>query len=148
MSSTPLFSASQFVESCADWRDAIILCARPLIAQGAISPGYHDAIIRETEQTGPWYLLSPGFALPHARPEDGVTSAMTHLSLLRIREYVRFPGDEKVGLLILLAAGNGEQHLQTIQTLMCWLDENDRLARLLRIETAPALTQFLQAERP
>ncbi|MCL2892774.1 hypothetical protein [Brenneria tiliae] len=52
---------------------------------------------------------------------------------------------EKTGAVMV---GNGEQHLQTIQTLMCWLDENDRLARLLRIETAPALTQFLQAERP
>lgn len=67
------------------------LACQPLEELGAITSAYAQAIIRETEQLGPWYILSPEFALPHARPEEGVISSETHLSLLCLKEAVPFP---------------------------------------------------------
>lgn len=122
-----LFSACQFTSHCLNWRSAVQLACCPLEQQGKITAGYAGAIIHATEQDGPWYILSPGFALPHARPEAGVLSKNSALSLLCCSETVDFPDHPGIRLIVILAAADSEQHIQTIQRLVCWLDEGDRL---------------------
>lgn len=129
-----LFAACQYTERGLDWRGAIKLACRPLAQQGKISAGYVDAIISATEKNGPWYILTPEFALPHARPDEGVLSPHSVLSLVCCAEAVAFPDHPDVRLIIVLAAADSEQHIQTIQRLVCWLDEGDRLHRLTRVE--------------
>ena len=96
---------------------------------------YAQAIISTTEQSGPWYILSPEFALPHARPEEGVLSQQSRLSLLCCAEAVAFPGHPDVRLIVVLAAANGDQHIQTIQRLVCWLDEDNHLDHLASVSS-------------
>jgi len=125
-----LFSARQFVEGKLDWQYAVKLACRPLEAQGYVSDGYAQAIITATENSGPWYVLSPTFALPHARPEEGVLSPHSHLSLLYSAEPIPFPDNPEIRLVVVLAAANSDQHIRMIQRLVCWLDENERLTTL------------------
>ena len=128
-----LFSACQFTSDCLSWRSAVHLACRPLEEQGKITVGYARAIISATEQDGPWYILSPAFALPHARPEAGVLSRNSALSLLCCSEAVDFPEHPGIRLIVVLAAADSEQHIQTIQRLVCWLDEGERLRRFTEI---------------
>ncbi|MFK3708124.1 PTS sugar transporter subunit IIA [Klebsiella sp. NPDC088457] len=128
-----LFAACQYTERSLDWRSAIRLACHPLAQQGKISADYAEAIISATEQNGPWYILSPEFALPHARPDEGVLSPHSVLSLVCCAEAVKFPGHPEVRLIIVLAAADSKQHIQTIQRLVCWLDEEDRLRQLTRV---------------
>lgn len=86
-----LFAACQYTERGLDWRGAIKLACRPLAQQGKISAGYADAIISATEKNGPWYILTPEFALPHARPDEGVLSPHSVLSLVAAPKPWRFP---------------------------------------------------------
>lgn len=139
-----LFSACQFCEHCNSWQDAITLACQPLEQQGAITSSYTQAIIRETEQHGPWYILSPEFALPHARPEEGVIGNETCLSLLCLKEAVPFPEHPDVRLIIVLAAANSTQHIEMIQELVCWLDEADRLQQLTQITSQTQLHSTLK----
>ncbi|WP_058913086.1 PTS sugar transporter subunit IIA [Entomohabitans teleogrylli] len=138
-----LFSAVQYAQSCEDWLQAVSLACQPLERQGIISTGYSAAIIRATQLIGPWYLLSPGFALPHARPQEGVFSTTSHLSLLRLEEAVFFPSEQPVGLIIVLAAASSRQHLEKIEQLVNWLDQENRLARILSTTSESALRQAL-----
>ncbi|WP_330984301.1 MULTISPECIES: PTS sugar transporter subunit IIA [Enterobacterales] len=133
------FSAVQFVQRCSSWQRAVRLACKPLEEQCLVSQEYAEAIIAETEKSGPWYILTSGFAMPHARPEQGVLSQETHLSLLRIRDNVLFEGHDAVGLLIVLAAGSGSDHLAKIQQLTQWLDEENRLEELLATDNETAL---------
>jgi PTS system ascorbate-specific IIA component len=130
-----LFSACQFTSCGLSWRNAIKLACRPLEQQGKITEGYARAIISATEQDGPWYILSPAFALPHARPEAGVLSRNSALSLLCCSESVDFPDHPGIRLIVVLAAADSEKHIQTIQRLVCWLDEGDRLQRFTKIQS-------------
>ncbi|HET4625142.1 TPA: PTS sugar transporter subunit IIA, partial [Streptococcus pneumoniae] len=57
-----------------NWKEAVKVAVDPLIESGAILPEYYDAIIESTEEYGPYYILMPGMAMPHARPEAGVQS--------------------------------------------------------------------------
>ena len=54
-----------------DWRQAVEIATRPLVAYGAAQPCYVNGIIENTLNWGPYYLIAPGIALPHARPEQG-----------------------------------------------------------------------------
>ena len=55
--------------SAATWQEAVKLAVDPLIESGAVQPQYYDAIVESTEEYGPYYILMPGMAMPHARPE-------------------------------------------------------------------------------
>lgn len=138
-----LFTARQFAMRCANWQEAVKLACLPLEKISAITADYADAIITTTEINGPWYVLSPHFALPHARPEEGVKSKESHLSLLCLAEGVDFPDHPAITLVIVLAAANSTGHLATIQNLVCWLDEDDRLQRLTAIASEAQLFEML-----
>ncbi|MCI1032532.1 MULTISPECIES: PTS sugar transporter subunit IIA [Raoultella] len=141
-----LFAACQYAQHALDWRSAVRLACQPLERQGKVTAEYAQAIISATEQHGPWYILSPEFALPHARPEDGVLSHNSALSLLCCGEAVEFPGYSAIRLIVVLAAADSEQHIQTIQRLVCWLDEEDRLQRLAAIEERSQLAALVASQ--
>lgn len=101
------------------------------------------AIISATEQDGPRYILSPAFALPHARPEAGVLSRNSALSLLCCSKAVDFPQHPGIRLIVVLAAADSEQHIQTIQRLVSWLDEEDRLRRFTEVHNQAQLEALL-----
>lgn len=130
---TQLFSACQFIERCDAWQEAVHVACYPLCEQGLILPAYSQAIITATEQYGPWYILSQEFALPHARPEEGVLSKDSHLSLLCTGSPVAFPGHPDIRIIIVLAAADSRQHIEKIQQLVCWLDEDNHLKQLATV---------------
>jgi len=140
---TSLFSAIRFQKECKSWQHAVEIACQPLEENGIISGDYSQAIIRETEINGPWYILSPAFALPHARPEEGVLSPESHLSLLCLENNIEFPEHPDVRLIIILAAANSNQHIEKIQQLMCWLDEEDRLEMLSTIKSRAELNSLM-----
>lgn len=50
---------------------ALDICARPLLKADVIEPAYVTAIVEQHQRLGPYYVLAPGLAMPHARPEEG-----------------------------------------------------------------------------
>lgn len=143
-----LFSAVRFEEQCKTWQQAVQIACQPLEEQGIIRHEYTQAIIRETEAQGPWYILSPAFALPHARPEEGVLSSESHLSLLCLGNNLAFPEHPDVRLIIILAAASSQQHIEKIQQLICWLDEDERLEILSTINDSADFDALMTAYNP
>ena len=45
-----------------DWRQAVEIATRPLVAYGAAQPCYVNGIIENTLNWGPYYLIAPGIA--------------------------------------------------------------------------------------
>ncbi len=74
---------ANFVQS---WQEAIRLAANPLIRQHKIEQRYIDAMIQSIEQYGPYVVITPKVAIPHARPTDGVHALA--VSLLRLQQPV------------------------------------------------------------
>jgi ascorbate PTS system EIIA or EIIAB component len=119
----------QIVDSQTDWQAAVNTVCAPLLKEGCIEPSYIQAIIKTTHDIGPYYVLAPNIAMPHARPEDGVIS--NGLALLVVKEGVSFNSKENdpVKILLLLAARDSEQHIELIQSISslfcCDNDVND-----------------------
>ena len=77
---------------CTDWKDAIRKSAKQLVEQGYIEDRYVDAMIESVNEYGPYIVLSPGFAMPHAKVEEG--SIRLGMHLIRLKNPVPFGVEE------------------------------------------------------
>ncbi|GAB3526027.1 PTS sugar transporter subunit IIA [Photobacterium alginatilyticum] len=108
----------------ANWREAIKLGTDMLIASGAVEQSYHDAIIRSVEKLGAYIVIAPNFAMPHARPEDGVNR--TAFALVTLKEPVFFDGEEEpVDVMVTLAGSSSDQHMEGLMEVTQVLEDDD-----------------------
>lgn len=126
-----------------DWRHAIELATAPLIESGTIAPSYVEALYRSHEALGPYYVLGPGIAMPHARPEDGVNHL--GLGLTVIKQGVEFgsEGNDPVHLLVTLAACDSDSHVQTIAALAELFMNDDDVAALIAAVTVDDIKRII-----
>lgn len=117
-----------------NWVDAITKAVTPLVEHGFVEARYIQSIIDNTRQYGPYYVLAPELALPHARPEQGVLKKQIGVTLLR--HPVKFSEDGyDVRLLITLAASDSQSHLEALQTLSEIMMDESRMAHILNAKT-------------
>ncbi|CAM4108004.1 PTS sugar transporter subunit IIA [Listeria booriae] len=111
------------------WQEAVRVAVSPLVKSGAVDAGYAQAIIDSTEHYGPYYVLMPGMAMPHARPEDGVNRDA--FSLVTLKEPVTFSDGKAVSVLVTLAATSAEIHTGVaIPQIVAVFEMPDVIARL------------------
>lgn len=135
----------QIRERVEDWREAIRLSLKPLIADGYVEGRYADAIMKSTEQLGPYYVLSENIALIHGRPEDGVIEKQLAVTLLR--EPVLFDGySYPVRLLIALAAEDADSHIDVMKVLSTIFMDKDKIKALIQAEKAEQIYDLLLKE--
>lgn len=102
----------QCVEQVSDWKDAIRIASHPLLEDGSIHESYVDAMVESVETMGPYIVLAPGIALPHARPEAGVNRLA--MALLRTQEPVYFDSEKYANLFFVLASADGKSHMNAL----------------------------------
>lgn len=129
--------------SARNWSQAIDLSMESLLDKKCITAEYIEAIKKTTTDIGPYYLLAPHIAMPHARPECGALK--TALSLTLLREGVSFEADSPpVNLLIGLAAKDSDSHIEAIQALSEMLCEDDVINELLSAQSTGELIAILR----
>lgn len=126
-------------QRAADWKEAIKLGTDLLEKSGAIEPRYYQHIIKNIDEMGPYIILAPGLAMPHARPEEGVIK--TSFALVTLAEPVVFDGeDEPVSVLVTLAGSDSDKHMEGLMEITQTLDDPDsdtgvNLEKILRCQT-------------
>ncbi len=128
------------VESVDDWKQAVRLSSVPLIEAGIILPDYIHAIYQLHERIGPYYVLAPGIAMPHARPEQGVNQL--GLSLLVVKNGVKFNSVENdpIHMITLLAAPDDVSHIDMLTQLAELFSNTDDVQKII---DAKAVSQIL-----
>lgn len=130
----------QFADSVQSWQDALQMASQPLLADQSISQDYIDAMIENVNKMGPYIVIAPGIALPHARPEAGVNKL--GMSFLQLKESCAFSEkpEHQVRLFFVLAAIDNETHLKALSQLSKMLSDSDNLEKL---QTADAAADVL-----
>lgn len=77
---------------CEDWKDAVRKSGEKLVERGYIESRYIDAMIHSIEEYGSYVVLSKGFAMPHAKVEEG--SIRLGMHLIRLKNPVPFGVEE------------------------------------------------------
>ncbi len=99
---------------CNHCHQAIQEAGELLLKSGYVTADYIKAMIDNLKINGPYFVLAPGIAIAHARPENGVLEE--GLSLIRLKEAVPFgsAANDPVSVVMALAAKNSDEHVAFI----------------------------------
>ncbi len=76
------------------WQDAVKIGVDLLVAADVVEPRYYQAILDAVEQHGPYFVLAPGLAMPHGRPEEGVKK--TGFALVTLKKPLEFNHEDTI----------------------------------------------------
>lgn len=100
-----------------DWQEAVRESGRLLVEDEAVEPRFVDAMIEVVKEFGPYIVLAPGFAMPHAKAEAGCLK--TSMSLITLTEPVEFgnPDNDPVYVVAALTAKDHNEHIGALSQL-------------------------------
>ena len=128
------------IESTANWEESVKLAAKPLLDKGFISENYVNAMINDINRLGFYIVLREGVAMPHSRPENGVSK--TSMSLLKLKNPVDY-GDNKVKLVFILAAEDSEKHIEALTGFSELLQDDGEVEALMNAGTIEEVTEII-----
>ncbi|MCU5775284.1 PTS sugar transporter subunit IIA [Erwiniaceae bacterium BAC15a-03b] len=133
----------QFSDTITDWQSAIRQAGQPLIDRGVIRESYVQSIIKQKEQLGPYFVIAPRIALPHARPEEGALAL--GLSLLKLKQGINFDSEENdpVDVIFMFSAPDSNSHIEMISQLAELLSDEEVMAQLYQAQNQQQLIELL-----
>lgn len=124
-------------------QEAIQKAGDLLVNQGYVEPQYVDAMIQSFNENGPYIVIAPEIAIPHARPEDGVHEAS--VSMVKLAEPVVFGNEanDPVSLVFALGASSSEEHLGLLKKLMNVLGNKESINQLKKASSYEQIQSYL-----
>lgn len=123
------------------WEKAVQEASKSLLEENYIEQSYVEEIVQCIKDNGPYIVILPGIAMPHATVgASGVLK--TGISLTVFPNMVQFEDDKEARLFFTLATNNAEEHLKNIQNLMELLMDEDTLEKLMDVYTIEDLKQI------
>ena len=88
-----------------------------MLENGSIRKPYIDDMLNSYKKFKAYMVISPGIALPHARPDSSVIKS--GISFIRLKDPVYFghPENDPVTLVFSIAGTSGDNHIELIQSL-------------------------------
>jgi mannitol/fructose-specific phosphotransferase system IIA component (Ntr-type) len=129
------------------WQEAIREAGRLLFDSGAVTYEYIEAMVKVAEELGPYIVIAPGIALPHAATKAG--AKQTALSLIKLAEPLNFgnPDNDPVRLVFGLSAIDKKAHIMALQALAKIFLSKDLVNQLINADSISSVTgTFHQAE--
>lgn len=126
-----------------NWQQAVTLVGQLLETNGYVEPRYIQATLDAVRTLGPYIVLAPGIAVPHARPEDGALK--TGISLVTLSTPVCFGSEENdpVDLLIGLSSVDGKTHIGLFKRMCNFLADDENVAKLRAMEDPQEAADFI-----
>lgn len=133
----PLSDAAVLLGAAAPtWRDAMRLAGGALVASGATTDEYTDAMVGMVEEHGPYIVISPGLAFAHARPGGAVLR--DGLAVVTLASPVAFghPHNDPVRVVLGLAVAGVGTHLESIGEIANLFNDETVTGRIADATTA------------
>lgn len=132
-----------------NWQQAIKIGTDLLVSAGVVTADYYPAILEGIERFGPYFILAPGLAMPHARPEQGVIR--TGFSLVTLKTPVCF-GDadnDPIDILVTLAASDARTHQEVgIMQVVQLFEDKKNFQGVRECQTAEQLLALIDRVSP
>jgi PTS system mannitol-specific IIA component len=133
----------QFLDEVSSWEESIKVAAEPLLGKGSITPKYIQDMINNVNINGPYIVIVPGIAMPHAKNDGGVLK--TGISLLKLKKPVSYPQGKEVQIIIVLAAENSSGHLDLISDLSSVLIDEDVMDTFRNSQSEEEIIKLLES---
>lgn len=124
-----------------DWEDAVTKSGYSLREAGYIEDSYIKEIVDNVKEHGPYIVLIPGVAMPHATVgAPGVLK--TGMALTIFKESVHFE-EEEAQLFFTICTNDNEEHFANMMRLMEFLGDEQRVEQLKKIASIADLKQLI-----
>lgn len=130
-----------------DWEDAIRKGGDLLEKNGSIEHRYVDGMVETMKEIGPYIVIAPGIAMPHARPESGVKKI--GMSLMTLKSPINFGNKENdpVCLVVCLCAIDHTTHLKAMSELVQLLGDEEKINKIKAAKNVGDILVLLQDEK-
>ncbi|WP_456155695.1 PTS sugar transporter subunit IIA [Veillonella sp.] len=126
------------------WEDVIRHGGQLMVEAGFTEPTYTEAMVEVVREMGPYIVLAPGLAMPHARPEMGVKQVGTALVTLERPVDFGSPENDPVSVALFLCAPNKEEHIQLLTDIAMLFEDEDFLDAAATFESLEDVQEFLE----
>jgi ascorbate PTS system EIIA or EIIAB component len=111
--------------------EAIRQAGALLVADNKVEERYIDAMVKGFKDVGPYIVIAPLIAVPHARPEHGVLEQ--GVSLVRLKTPVVFghPTNDPVQIVCAICGTDSTSHIGMLQSLAAVLGNKEKLETIL-----------------
>ena len=125
------------------WEDVIRHGGQLMVDAGFTDPTYTEAMIDVVRDMGPYIVLAPGLAMPHARPEMG--AKQVGAALVTLEKPIDFgsPENDPVSVAVFLCAPNKEEHIQLLTDIATLFEDEDFLDAAVNFESIEDVEAFL-----
>jgi PTS system mannitol-specific IIA component len=110
-----------------------------LVAAGAVTPAYFDAMRRREETVSTF--MGNGLAIPHGTNDTKDAILASALSVVRYDGGVDWAGDAVT--FVIGIAGRGDEHLEILSQIALLFSDDDDVARLTAAQTPDELYALL-----
>ena len=125
------------------WEDVIRHGGQLMVDAGFTDPTYTEAMIDVVRDMGPYIVLAPGLAMPHARPEMGAKQVGTALVTLEKPIDFGSPENDPVSVAVFLCAPNKEEHIQLLTDIATLFEDEEFLDAAVNFESLEDVQAFL-----
>ena len=128
------------------WEEAIKASSIELVKQGFMTEGYVQAMVDSVNEFGPYIVIAPNIAMPHARPEKGAKKV--GFSVTVTEEPVKFKEDPMyhARLLVTLSCVDSNTHLEMMQALVEVLGEEENVEKILSTKNKTDIIKLFNKE--
>jgi len=129
--------------STSDWEDAVEKVGQIMVDAGAVEARYVDAMKRTINELGPYSVIAPGIAMPHARPEDGVLRPC--FALITLAHPVEFGSTENdpVQIVIAFGATDKTEHIDALARIGQVFGDSQKVQKILQADSKDQLLESL-----
>lgn len=125
------------------WEDVIRHGGQLMVDAGFAEPTYIEAMVEVVREMGPYIVLAPGLAIPHARPEMGVKQVGTALVTLEKPVDFGSPENDPVSVALFLCAPNKDEHIQLLSDIATLFEDEEFLDAAANFESIEDVQEFL-----
>lgn len=127
-----------------NWEEAVRVGGDLLEVNGYIEHKYVQAMVDTVKNIGPYIVIAPGIAMPHARPESGVKKI--GLSLITLKKPVNFGNKENdpVHIVVCLCAIDHSSHIKALSELVTFLGNQKFIDTVLKAKDPFPIIDFIK----
>lgn len=129
------------------WEEAVDGVGMIMVRTGLTHQAYTEAMKETLKSLGPYSVIAPGIAMPHARPEDGVIQ--TGFSLITLEQPVKFgsKANDPVDIVIGFAALDKQNHITALKEIATCFGDNKFIQNIRAANTKKDLLLILDSKR-
>ncbi|MDD7372772.1 Ascorbate-specific phosphotransferase enzyme IIA component [Sarcina ventriculi] len=126
-----------------NWEDAVKAACTPLVLQKAIEEEYSDLIIQSIKKHGPYIVIAPKIAIPHA--QEGKAVNETSICFMKTNTPVSFGDSEEYDaqLFFVLASVDNEVHLKNLTKMVELISDEEVVDKLLNAKSVEDLKKLI-----